>query len=607
VARIEDYALIGDTHSAALVSSTGSIDWLCLPRFDSGSVFGALLDVDGGGRWRIAPRGTGSTTRAYRDDSMILETTWDTSEGSATVIDCLPLEERSNPRVPRHVFPHETVVRIVNGERGSVEFDMLFEPRFDYGHVTPWFRRSHDAIEAIGGPDALVLRAHVPLHLEKASARAHFRIEAGESRAFVAAYRPSHVTPSKPVLPRDADDLVRATDRYWRSWAARCSFRGRWRAHVMRSLLTLKALTYSPTGGTVAAATTSLPEAIGGPRNWDYRYCWLRDATYLLEVLLQQGYTAEAGEWRDWLLRAVAGDPQDMQIMYGVQGERRLLEYELSWLAGYEGSRPVRVGNAAAEQLQLDVYGELMDSFHAARRAGIDTTEEAWRLERRIVDFVCDNWQEPDEGIWEVRSGREHFVHSKVMAWVAVDRAVAAAERWGRSGPVDEWKAVRAQIREEVLDEGFDRRRGRFRRAYGSDELDASLLMVPLVGFLPAEDARMRATIEAIERELVVGGFVRRYRTEAARDGLPPGEGVFLMCTFWLAECLLLLGRRAEAEAMFERLVMLCNDVGLLSEQYDVELRRFVGNFPQAFSHTALVTAAQALMLDRAHLMTRDR
>jgi GH15 family glucan-1,4-alpha-glucosidase len=413
------------------------------------------------------------------------------------------------------------------------------------------------------------------------------------------------MSPTRPVLPRHARHLVDVTDRYWRQWASRCRFRGTWRSVVVRSLLTLKALTYSPSGGVVAAATTSLPESLGGARNWDYRYCWLRDATYLLEALLAQGYTAEAREWRDWLLRAVAGDPGDIQVMYGVLGERRLLEHELAWLDGYEGSRPVRVGNAAVDQLQLDVYGELMNAFHAARRAGIETTDEAWDLEREIAGFVTSNWTEPDEGIWEVRSGREHFVHSKVMAWVAFDRALAAARRWGLPGPVRQWREARAAVRAAVLGDGFDPKRGCFRRAFGSEELDASLLLLPLVGFLPATDPRMRATIEAIESDLVRDGLVSRYRTDISDDGLPPGEGSFLMCTFWLAECLLMLGRRAEAEALFERLVRLSNDVGLLSEQYDAPTARLVGNFPQAFSHTALVTTAVALSNGNASLAGR--
>ncbi|MFN2490751.1 MAG: glycoside hydrolase family 15 protein [Actinomycetota bacterium] len=596
--RIEDYALIGDTHSAGLVGLDGSIDWLCLPRFDSGSTFGALLDPLKGGHWQLVPRDPWESHRRYRGDTLVLETTFETASGSAAVVDCLPLEQHSDPSRPREIYPYEVVVRIVSGKTGTLRWDMVFEPRFDYGYVEPWLRHvqadGESAVEAVGGPDALVLRAGVPLTIEDCSVHASFEVSSGEAVAFLAAYHPSHVRPNTPLRSSDGSLLVELTTEYWQRWAARCSYEGRWRQAVVRSLLTLKALTFSPTGGIVAAATTSLPEALGGERNWDYRYCWLRDATYMLDVLVEEGYTAEAVEWRDWLLRAVAGDPQDMQIMYGVRGERRLLEYELPWLSGYEDSRPVRIGNGAVEQFQLDVYGEVMDSFHSARLAGIESTDESWKLERNIVDFVCRHWRDPDEGIWEVRSGRRHFVHSKVMAWVALDRAVVAVEDDGLEGPLDRWKQVRDEIRADVLQRGYNEARACFTRSYGSQELDASLLMLPIIGFLPAGDDRMQRTIEAIERELVVDGFVLRYRTEAASDGLPAGEGTFLMCTFWLAKCLKLLGRDDDAGAMFERVVNLRNDVGLLSEQYDARRRRLVGNFPQAFSHTALITTALA-------------
>jgi GH15 family glucan-1,4-alpha-glucosidase len=525
---------------------------------------------------------------------MVLETTFETEAGSAVLIDCLPLEQHSDPERPREVFPHEVVVRHVKGLSGHVEWGMTCRPRLDYGYVMPWLRRLDDEVEAVGGPDALVMRADVALDIGPHEITSSFTVSGGESVSFVAAHRPSHVRPEAPLIPEDVPRLIEGTAEYWRRWAARCKYEGRWKEAVIRSLLTLKALTYSPTGGIVAAATTSLPESIGGERNWDYRYCWLRDATYMLDILLEQGYDEEAREWRDWLLRAVAGDPEDLQIMYGVRGERRLMEFELPWLGGYEGSKPVRVGNGAVEQFQLDVYGEVMDSFHSGRRAGISTTDDAWQLERRIVDFACEHWRDPDEGIWEVRSGRQHFVHSKVMAWVAVDRAILAVDRFGLDGPVDEWRRVCSEIRNEVFERGYDQEAGHFIRSYGSKELDASLLMLPLVGFVPATDKRMRSTIEAIERELMVDGFVLRYRSEISDDGLPPGEGSFLMCTFWLAKCLRLLGRDDDAQAMFERLIGLCNDVGLLAEQYDSKLRRFVGNFPQAFSHTALVTTAMA-------------
>jgi GH15 family glucan-1,4-alpha-glucosidase len=606
--RIEDYGFIGDTHSAALVGRDGSIDWLCLPRFDTGSIFGALIDPDGGGRWRLAPKGEWTSTRRYRDDTMVLETTFETPGGSAVLVDCLPLEEESDPERPREVWPHEVVVRIVRGISGIVKWDMACEPRFDYGYVMPWLRPSRGGVEAVGGPDALLLCSDARLWIEGHSVRSSFQVSEGESVAFLAVYRPSHENPGAPLVPADAERLVDTTADYWRRWAAHCRYAGRWRKVVVRSLLTLKALTYSPTGGIVAAPTTSLPESIGGKRNWDYRYCWLRDATYMLDVLLEQGYTAEAEEWCNWLLRAVAGDPRDIQIMYGVRGERRLFEVELPWLGGSEGSKPVRVGNAAVEQFQLDVYGEVMDSFHSARRAGISTTEDAWELECHIVDFVAEHWHEPDEGIWEVRSGREHFVHSKVMAWVAIDRAIKAVERFGLAGDVEEWRVVRAEIQNDVLDRGFDEGLGHFTRAYGSKELDANLLMLPLVGFLPATDGRMRATIEAIERDLLMDGFVVRYRSERVIDGLPTGEGAFLMCTLWLATCLKLLGRDRDAVVLFERIVGVCNDVGLLSEQYDPDARRLVGNFPQVFSHTALATTAMALAgsVEPGHIR-RDR
>jgi GH15 family glucan-1,4-alpha-glucosidase len=606
--RIEDYALVGDTHAAALISRDGSIDWLCAPRFDSGSVFAALLDRGKGGRWRIAPDGDFSSTRRYRDRSMVLETSFQTDSGSAILVDCLPLEEHSDPLVPRHVFPHEVIVRIVQGVGGRVRFDLLYEPRFDYGYVVPWIRERDGAIEAIGGPDALVLRADVDMEVERAAARAVFEVEQGQTACFIAAYHPSHVWPETPLVPEVAPALVEATDAYWQAWAERCRYDGPWHEQVMRSLLTLKALTYSPTGGIVAAATTSLPEHIGGVRNWDYRYCWLRDATYTLDALLDLGYTAEAREWRAWLLRAVAGHPKDLQIMYGVRAERRLLEYELPWLEGYESSAPVRIGNDAHRQFQLDVYGEVMDSFHSARRAGLETESDAWHLERQIVDFVCSKWQSPDQGIWEVRAEPDHFVHSKVMAWVAVDRGIAAIERWSMPGPLDRWKKVRTDISDEVVTRGYDSKRGTFVRSYGSSELDASLLMLPLVGFLPANDPRMRRTIDAIAGELTEDGLVIRYDSTKVDDGLPSGEGTFLMCSFWLATCYAMLGRRREARAIVERLLRVANDVGLLAEQYDARRRRMVGNFPQAFSHTALITAASALAEGvQADALTRAR
>ena len=603
---IEDYALIGDTHSAALVSNEGSIDWLCLPRFDSPACFAGLLGGDAAGCWRISPSvDVADVSRAYRPDSMVLETIFKTETGTVCVTDCLVLEEHSDPHHPRRITPHEILVRLVTGVDGSVPMDVDYAPRFDYGAIRPWLRHREGAIQAIGGPDSLDLRAEVELTIVDDRVCGSFVVDEGDEIAFVMAYHPSHLEISRPLPLDRARGVVDRTDRFWRDWSAGGAVIDSRREEIVRSLLTLKALTFSPTGGIVAAPTTSLPEAIGGTRNWDYRYCWLRDATFTLDTLLSLGHTAEAIEWRDWLLRAVAGDPNDLQIMYGVQGERRLSEFEASWLAGYENSAPVRIGNAAAEQFQLDVYGEVIDAFHSGRRAGIDTPPEAWELERAVIDFVCDHWTEPDEGIWEVRSGREHFVHSKVMAWVAVDRGISAIRRFAKEGPLDRWELLREAIRADIMERGYDPTLGHFVRAYGETELDASLLMLPLVGFIPAEDDRMRRTIEAIERELMVDGFLLRYRTDQAPDGLPPGEGAFLMCTFWLADCLSLLGRRADAEACFERLLSLQNDVGLLAEQFDPRLGRLTGNFPQAFSHTALITTALELAHKQAGLKRR--
>ncbi|MBA2273542.1 MAG: glycoside hydrolase family 15 protein [Actinobacteria bacterium] len=596
LSRIEDYALIGDTHSAALVSLGGSIDWLCLPRFDSPSCFGALLDEQEGGRWRIAPQSEAvSVRRSYRPNSLVLETIFDSPEGSVRLTDCLPLESGTLPDSPREIHTQDVIVRVVDGLSGSVPMGMDFSPRFDYGHIVPWFTRQDNAIEAVGGPDALRLAADASLTLEPGGATADFVVKQGDRFGFIARYHSSHV-PAEYVDIETCHELIDRTDKFWRGWTHICDYTGEYRDEVLRSLLTLKALTYSPTGGIVAAATTSLPEAIGGVRNWDYRYCWLRDATFTLDVLLEHGYTSEAREWRDWLHTAVAGDPDDLQIMYGVMGERRLVELELGWLAGYEGSKPVRVGNAAVDQFQLDVHGEVMDSMHSARRAGIATPQKAWDLEKEIIEHVCAHWQEPDEGIWEVRSGRRHFVHSKVMAWVALDRAVSAVEMFGLNGPVERWKRTSDHIKEEVMAKGVGRNGTCFVRAFGADEMDASLLVLPLVGFVDANEAKMQDTIDVIQKELMTrDGLVRRYNSDKAPDGLPPGEGMFLLCSFWLVDCLVLLDRRAEAKEIFERLLALCNDVGLLAEQYDPQLERQVGNFPQAFSHVALATSARFL------------
>ena len=594
MARLETYALIGNTRSAALVSLEGSIDWLCLPRFDAESCFAALLDDERGGCWRIAPDyELLSTERSYREDSLVLETVFKTARGTVALLDCMPLGT-DDLEDPRQIRPLDAVLRVVRGITGTVRMTAEFSPRFDYGAVAPWVRAEGEVVVAAGGGDALELRGETPLNLDGSTVRAHFDVSGGEDVAFIASYRPTHAELPHDRAPSDWEELVEGTDAFWRGQASRCAYDGKWRDDVVRSLLVLKALTYSPTGGIIAAATTSLPEVIGGARNWDYRYCWLRDATFALEVLLDHGYKAEASEWHDWLLRAIGGDPEDIQVMYGVTEERLLFENELDWLDGYEGSRPVRIGNGATGQFQLDQFGEVMDLFRSARRAGIDP-EQAWPLQRELVEFIAARWRDPDNGLWEVRAERQHFVHSKVMAWVALERAVEAVREHRKEGPVDRWEQLRDEIREDVLEKGYSTERGCFVSVYGGDEVDASLLRLPLVGFLPADDDRMRATIEAIESDLVEDGLVRRYRSGKVDDGLPPGEGAFFVCTFWLAQCLLLLGRDEDAENVFTRASELRNDVGLLSEVYSVSRRRLLGNFPQALSHVALVSTVTGL------------
>jgi GH15 family glucan-1,4-alpha-glucosidase len=585
--RIEDYALIGDTQTVALVEREGSIDWLCLPRFDSGACFAALLGDERHGHWSLAPKARPSAIRRrYRGESLVLETEFTTPEGVARVVDCMPI---------RGVVPD--VVRVVEGVRGRMAFAMELVLRFDYGRSVPWVRSYGRELRAVAGPDAVRLVTPVATRGEDRSTVAAFTVGEGERVPFVLTWHPSHEEPPRRV---DGLDAVVDTERWWSAWADRSTYDGSWGDAVMRSLVTLKALTYGPTGGIVAAATTSLPEQLGGVRNWDYRYCWLRDATFTLYALMLGGYEAEAVAWREWLLRAVAGAPEQLQIMYGPAGERRLVETELPWLPGYEGSRPVRIGNAAVDQLQLDVYGEVMDALHQARRAGVSPDPEAWRLQQALMDALEGRWREPDEGIWEVRGERRHFTHSKVMAWVAADRAVRAVEEFGHEGPITRWRRLREEIHAEVCDRGWDVDRRTFTQSYGSRELDASLLLVPLVGFLPASDARVGGTVAAIERELCDNGLVHRYDTGRPEvDGLPPGEGVFLACTFWLADNYALLGRHREAVDTFERLLALRNDVGLLAEEWDPATRRLVGNFPQAFSHVPLVNTARNLSRPR--------
>ena len=585
MALIEDYGLIGDLQTAALVSRHGCIDWLCFPRFDSGACFAALLGDEENGRWSLQPAsGITSTERRYRGDTLVLETELACDEGVVRLIDFMP---------PRGEAPD--VVRIVEGVEGTVPMKMRLSIRFDYGSIVPWVRRRDEGVHAVAGPDALFLATPVDLVGRNLHTEADFDVAPGDRVPFVLTWYPSNRPSPERV---DAEQALVDTESFWREWVTDCVHVGRFREPLVRSLVTLKALTYAPTGGIVAAATTSLPEALGGVRNWDYRYCWLRDATLTLLALVRAGYEDEARAWRDWLLRAIAGRPGEVQIMYGIAGERRLTELELEWLDGYEGSRPVRIGNAASGQLQLDVYGEVADALYHARQAGIGASPDAWALNKKLLEWLEDGWRQPDEGIWEVRGPRRHFVHSKVMAWVAFDRAVRSVEEYEREGPVDRWRQLRDEIHDDVCREGFSEKLGAFTQSYGMDRLDASLLMIPLVGFLPADDERVVGTVAAIERELVEDGLVARYRADEENtgvDGLPPGEATFLPCSFWLVQVYAMQGRLDEAETLFERLLGLRNDLGLLSEEYDVEAGRLVGNFPQAFTHLTLVDAALTL------------
>jgi GH15 family glucan-1,4-alpha-glucosidase len=589
---IEDYALIGDCRSAALVSRDGSIDWLCWPRFDSEACFAALLGSRDHGRWLVAPRDKARITRQYRPNTLILETYFETADGAVVLVDFMPLQgDRSE------------IVRLVHGTRGRVRMHTELILRFGYGAVVPWVTRLESGVlRAIAGPDMVLLRTPVHLQGKNMTTVGEFTVLRGETIPLVLSYARSH----RPIPPaRDPTASLEATEKFWKDWTSKCRAAGEWTDAVRRSMITLKALTYAPTGGIVAAPTTSLPEKIGGERNWDYRFCWLRDATLTLLGAMHAGYYEEAEAWREWLLRAVAGSPDQLQIMYGIGGERRLSEWVVDWLPGYEKSSPVRVGNAAHTQLQLDMFGEIMDVHHQARRGGLTTNESGWDAQIKFLEYLARIWREPDQGIWEMRGPAQHFTYSKVMAWVAFDRTIKSAENFGLEGPLEEWRRLRDEICDDVCTHAYNKKLGTFVQAYGSDQLDASLLMVPCVGFLPVSDPRIAATIAAIERRLLRDGLVIRYCTEDVTDALPPGEGAFLACSFWLVDVYILQERFEEAENLFRRLVGLCNEVGLLSEEYDPSSRRLIGNFPQAFSHMALVNSAYNLTRVRKPLLQR--
>jgi len=580
---IEDYAIIGDCVTAALVGRNGSIDWLCWPRFDSGACLAALLGTEQHGRFIITPAGKSTSSRRYRNASLVLETLFETATGTACLIDFM---------VPG--ADHSSVVRMVEGRSGRVDMRMALSLRFDYGLSVPWVtrRQGGNGIVAVAGPDMVTLRTPVPLKGEGMQTVAHFSVAEGERVSFVLTHSPSHLSCPTSV---DAEDALDSTERHWAAWAARCTYAGPWADAVLRSLLTLKALTYAPTGGIVAAPTTSLPEKLGGTRNWDYRYCWLRDATITLFAFIESGYTEEAGSWAEWLRRSVAGTPDQVQIMYGIGGERRIGEWVLDWLPGYEGAVPIRIGNAAATQLQLDVYGEVMAALHMARGAKLDLSSDPWPLQCGMLAHLEEVWTAPDEGLWETRGGGQHFTFSKVMAWVAFDRCIRDAEAGGLDAPLDRWRAVRDEIHRTVCRDAFDVKQNSFTQVFGKPALDATALLIPVVKFLPYDDLRVLGTIEAVERELMQGGFVMRYQSEQGADGLPVGEGAFLACSFWLATAWHKTGRRTDAKALLERLLALQNDVGLMSEEYDPAARRMTGNFPQAFSHVALISAVMAL------------
>ena len=578
-ANIEDYALIGDCETAALVDRNGSISWLCWPDFSSEACFASLLGTDDNGCWRIAPcDGEWKTTRCYRDHTLILETTFETAQGSFRLIDFMPIREKFSD-----------VVRFVEGLSGKVDVRMELALRFEYGHTVPWVTKIEDGNRAIAGPNLTVLHASIPVRGEDLKTVADFTVSQGDRVWFTLTYGESYHPDPDPIDPEQA---LKDTEDFWLHWSSRLRYQGHYRNIVERSLRALKAMTFRPSGGVVAAITTSLPENLGGVRNWDYRFCWLRDTTFTLLALTNGGYFDEAEAWQDWLLRALAGSPEQVQIMYGLKGERQLIEWEVDWLPGYENSHPVRVGNAAAGQLQLDIYGEVMDCFYHAQQVMARHSERDFRVLVLLLEHLETIWQDPDEGIWEMRGGRRQFTYSKMMAWVAFDRAVLLAQHLNYAGPIDKWKALRDTIHQQICERAFNSKKKSFTQSYDSEELDAGLLLMPLVGFLPGTDPRVKGTVEAIERELMPDGFVLRYDTSKVQDGLPPGEGVFLACSFWMVSSLKAIGRLDDARALFERLLTLCNDVGLLSEEYDTKRKRLVGNFPQAFSHIALVNAA---------------
>jgi len=592
-APIEDYALIGDCETAALVDKSGSIDWLCWPAFSSEACFAKLLGEDENGYWKIAPaEGEWTVRRQYSEHSLIVEKTFENTDGAVRLTDFMPVRGKNSD-----------VVRIVEGIRGSVHMCMKLAIRFDYGRSVPWVTRIKHGVRAVAGPNLAVLRASVPTRGENLETIADFSVSKGKRVWFSLTYGRSHKEDPAPI---DVDQAFKDTVEFWQKWTGRLHYKGKYREVVERSLITLKAMTYLPTGGIVAAITTSLPESIGGVRNWDYRYCWLRDTTFTLLALANGGYYDEAGAWQDWLLRALAGSPEQVQIMYGLGGERQLQEWTIDWLSGYENSKPVRIGNAASAQVQLDIYGEMLDSFYHAQHKMGRHSEQDFRVLVLLLQHLEQIWQDPDEGIWETRGGAQQFTYSKLMAWVAFDRAVLLAEQLHYKAPVDRWKAIRDTIRQQICERAFNSAKNSFVQVYGSDQLDASLLLIPLVGFLPGSDPRVQGTVEAIRRELTQDGLVRRYDTSSVNDGLPPGEGMFLACSFWMVSCLKAVGREGEAIELFERLLTLTNDLGLLSEEYDPKRKRLLGNFPQAFSHISLVNAAFDLedgkgVRERAH------